>query len=41
MGQRLQEDPFLGVGGEKEIPLGPGQKVGSLRKMGNKALLPL
>jgi len=39
--QRLQEDHFLGNGGITKDPLGPGQKVGSLRKMGNKALLPL
>ena len=38
--QRLQEDNFLGNGGITEDPLGPGQKVGSIRKMVNKALLP-
>ena len=31
---------LFGVGGKKENPLGPGQKIGNLRKMGNKALLP-
>ena len=37
--QRLQEDPFLGNGGITKDPLGPDRKVGSIRKMGNQALL--